>query len=59
MQGGPWRNAYKGGFRSGQLGEEQCPHMCGSKDWEWWWIGWQDGIMSPDLEARERVKQFT
>lgn len=43
-QGGPWSKAYRGGLASGRISDDHCPHACGSKDWEWWWNGYWDGV---------------
>ena len=43
-QGGPWRKAYQSGVQSGLSKDDHCPHTCGSKDWEWWWHGYWDGV---------------
>lgn len=35
--------AYHRGWKAGTQRDEYCPHVCGTKEWEWWWAGWGDG----------------
>lgn len=40
----PFIRYWRQGFLAGQQHDDYCPHMCGSKSWEWWWHGYNAGI---------------
>lgn len=32
--------AYRNGYIAYQNDDDDCPHVVGSREWEWWWAGW-------------------
>jgi hypothetical protein len=38
--------AYLIGFDAGVNKNDECPYCCGTKEWEWWWAGWGEGVIA-------------
>lgn len=38
--------AYLVGFDAGVKKNDECPYCCGTKEWEWWWAGWGEGVLA-------------
>jgi hypothetical protein len=36
---------YRSGFCAGQRSEQFCPHVPGTKECDWWWAGWGEGVL--------------
>lgn len=36
---------YHAGYDAAIEQDEQCPHVPGTKENDWWWAGWSDGSM--------------
>jgi hypothetical protein len=48
--GNKYQRPYDQGYKACLNSDGWCPHMCGSKEWEWWWMGWDDAIPEKQLK---------